>query len=123
MSALSAVFLLLSTPIFSTISVVSLIPAVSIKLIATPFKVIVPSTISLVVPGISVTIAFSSSSKLFKILLLPTFGLPIIATFTPSLISLPFLAPLTKTFNSLVISSRYSCIKFSVTSSSSVYSG
>ena len=35
------------------------------------------------VPAISVTIALFSPRKWFKMLLLPTFGLPIIATFRP----------------------------------------
>ena len=56
----------------------------------TQFNIICPSTMSLVVPSISVTIAFCSSSKLFNKLLLPTFGLPIIPTFIPSFIILPF---------------------------------
>ena len=43
-----------------------------------------PSTMSLVVPGISVTIAFSSSSNEFRRLLFPTFGFPIIPTLIPS---------------------------------------
>ena len=73
----------LSTPIFSTISSVSLIPAVSIKFSFIPSNVIDPSTISLVVPAIFVTIAFCSSNKWFSILLFPTFGLPIIATSIP----------------------------------------
>ncbi len=48
-----------------------------------PPNEIFPSTISLVVPGISVTIALLSSSNLFNILLLPTLGLPIITVFIP----------------------------------------
>ena len=72
-----------STPIFSTISSVSLIPAVSIRFNVIPFRFNDASTMSLVVPGMFVTIAFSSSISLFKILLFPTFGLPIIATFIP----------------------------------------
>ena len=60
---------LLFTPIFSTLSSVFLIPAVSIILSAIPSKEIFPSTISLVVPSISVTIAFSYSKRLFKMLL------------------------------------------------------
>ena len=81
--------MLFSTPIFSTTLSVSLIPAVSIKFITIPSKVIFPSTISLVVPSISVTIAFSSSIKAFNKLLFPTFGLPIIPILIPSLIIFP----------------------------------
>ena len=83
------IFLLFSTPIFSTILSVSLIPAVSVIFKTIPFNFIVPSTISLVVPSISVTMAFSSSNKLFNKLLFPTLGLPIIPTFIPWLISFP----------------------------------
>ena len=53
-------------------------------------KEILPSTISLVVPGISVTIALLSFSNRFKILLLPTFGLPTITVLIPSVNILPF---------------------------------
>jgi hypothetical protein len=74
---------LFSTPIFSTISFVSRIPAVSIIFKIMPFMVIVPSTISLVVPSISVTIALFSSNSEFNKLLFPTFGLPMIPTFMP----------------------------------------
>ena len=58
-SASSICFKDLSTPYFSTISSVSLIPAVSIKLNVTPSIKTLPSTKSLVVPGIFVTIALS----------------------------------------------------------------
>ena len=68
---------------------VSLIPAVSVILHMIPFMIILPSTMSLVVPSISVTMAFSSSRRVFKRLLLPTFGLPIIPILIPSLISFP----------------------------------
>ena len=68
---------------------VSLIPAVSIIFRTIPSKLIVPSTISRVVPSMSVTIAFSSSNKLFNKLLLPTLGLPIIPKFIPWFIIFP----------------------------------
>ena len=71
-------------PICSTTSSVSRIPAVSIRFRVSPCKWICPSTISRVVPAISVTIAFSSSSSAFKRLLFPTFGLPTIAVLMPS---------------------------------------
>ena len=89
-SALFIASRLLFTPILSTISFVFLIPAVSIKSSFTPLIIIVPSTISLVVPSISVTIAFSSCNKLFSRLLFPTFGLPTIAVLIPSFIIFPF---------------------------------
>ena len=81
---------LFSTPIFSTISSVSRIPAVSIIFKDTPLIVIEPSTVSRVVPSISVTIAFSSSNNLFKILLFPTFGFPIMIVLIPLVRILPF---------------------------------
>ena len=79
---------LFSIPIFSTTSSDSLIPAVSIIFKITLSNIIVPSTMSLVVPGTFVTIAFSSSNSEFRRLLFPTFGLPMIPTFIPSLITL-----------------------------------
>ena len=88
-SAVSNNFKLFSTPIFSTISSVSLIPALS-----DIFKIKFPmftlsSTISLVVPGISVTIAFSYFAKLLSKEDFPTFGFPTMATLIPSFIYLP----------------------------------
>jgi len=76
----------------STRSFVFLIPAVSIILHTMPFRINLPSTISLVVPSISVTIAFSSSRRVFNKLLFPTFGFPIIPILIPSFINLPFSA-------------------------------
>ena len=49
-----------STPIASTMSSVSRIPAVSIKFNVNPPILIYPSTVSRVVPAIFVTMAFSS---------------------------------------------------------------
>ena len=72
-SLLFIISLLFSTPSFSTTLFVSLIPAVSIKFSVTPFIVMFPSTMSLVVPSISVTIALSSFISKFNKLLLPTF--------------------------------------------------
>lgn len=61
----------LSTPIFSTISSVSLIPAVSIILTGIPSKFMYSSIISLVVPAISVTIAlFVLTMHLIKMIFL-----------------------------------------------------
>lgn len=51
------------TPIFSTISSVSLIPAVSINTKGIPLILITSSITSLVVPGMCVTIALSSPTK------------------------------------------------------------
>ena len=47
---------------------------------------------SLVVPDISVTIALSSFSKAFRMLLFPTFGRPIIATSIPDFMIFPIFA-------------------------------
>lgn len=89
-SLVSNMLLLFSTPIFSTTFDVCLIPAVSIKFISIPFITILPSTMSLVVPSTSVTIALSSLISLFSRLLFPTFGFPTIPTFIPFLIIEPF---------------------------------
>ena len=104
-------------------SVVFLIPAVSIKSNIIPFITIVPSTVSLVVPSISVTIAFSSCNKLFSRLLLPTFGLPIIAVFIPSFIIFPFSLSFIIFFISFSTIFIFSFISLYVTSSISSYSG
>lgn len=98
-----------STPIFSTMSSVSLIPAVSIRFNVIPSMFNPASTMSLVVPGISVTIALSSSINLFKMLLFPTLGRPIIATFIPfvkSLLTFEFSINLSK-LCSMVINSFF----------------
>ena len=108
---------LFSTPIFSARLSVSLIPAVSIKDNSIPSKIILPSTISLVVPSISVTIALSSFRNLFKILLFPTLGLPIIIVLIPFLIiclSSDFFTKFCKSFSRSFITSFNS---FLVTSS------
>ena len=56
-----------------------------------PSIISVPSTQSLVVPAISVTIALFSSNRLFKILLFPTLGFPIITVLIPCFINFPSL--------------------------------
>ena len=89
-----------STPIFSTISSVSLIPAVSLIFRLIPSKSMYSSMTSRVVPGISVTIALFSFNKAFNKEDLPTFGLPIIVVLIPSLIILPLFA-LSESFLSL----------------------
>ena len=80
-----------STPRLSTILSVSLIPAVSIIFNKIPSTVTDPSTTSLVVPAIFVTIAFSSFNIAFNKLDLPTLGLPMIAVWIPSFNNLIFL--------------------------------
>ena len=101
-------FLALSTPIFSTVSSVSLIPAVSVSTRGIPPILAYSSILSLVVPGISVTIALCSFKSIFMMLDFPAFGLPIIAVFRPSRRILPVSAEL----NSLSIF----CISFSIDS-------
>ena len=63
-------------------------PAVSINLTIFPPIVMVSSIISLVVPGISEIMAFSSFKRAFNIVDLPTLGLPKIITLIPSFITL-----------------------------------
>lgn len=72
-----------SIPIDSTLSSVFLIPAVSIILKGIPLISYSPSTISLVVPAISVTIAFSLFKSKFKIDDFPVLGWPTNATLIP----------------------------------------
>ena len=95
----------LSTPIFSTISSVSLIPAVSIILRETPLIVICSSRVSRVVPGISVTIARSLLLSVFKREDLPALGLPRIKVLIPSFKIWPELNELIKSSILLIIES------------------
>ena len=121
--ALSIKFILLFTPILSITSSVCLIPAVSVIFTIIPSRFIVPSTQSLVVPAMSVTIALSVSSKLFNKLLFPTLGRPIKARLIPSFTILPFSLFLRIHFISFSMSIIFifrSCI---VNSSISSYSG
>ena len=83
-----------STPIFSTRSSVALIPAVSTIFRGMPLIFTNSSMTSRVVPGISVTMALSSPSIRFIRDDLPTFGLPNMAVFRPSLKILPVSAVL-----------------------------
>ena len=79
----------LETPICSTLLSVSLIPAVSLSLKITSPKTTVSSMISLVVPGISVTMLFSQPARRFIIVDFPTFGLPTITVSIPSFTACP----------------------------------
>ena len=90
-SASPAYFLAFSTPIFSTVSSVLRIPAVSITFKAMPSSLICSSRTSRVVPAMSVTIAFSSPDKTFKKEDLPAFGFPKITVLIPSFKNLPSL--------------------------------
>ncbi len=91
-SALSAYFLAFSTPIFSTSSSVSRIPAVSIIFKPKPFNFMDSSSTSRVVPATLVTIALSSPTKRFKREDFPTFGFPTITVLIPSFKSFPLSA-------------------------------
>ena len=81
-----------STPRASTVSCVSRIPAVSIRRNEIPSMVIYSSMLSLVVPGISVTIARFSRKRAFIRLDLPALGRPTITVVIPSRIRRPVLA-------------------------------
>uniref|UniRef100_A0A7C9F693 Uncharacterized protein n=1 Tax=Opuntia streptacantha TaxID=393608 RepID=A0A7C9F693_OPUST len=87
-SAPSATASDLSTPILSTTSSVSRIPAVSSRVTGIPLTVILASTTSRVVPAMSVTIALSLLLQAFRRLDLPTLGRPTIATCKPDCRSL-----------------------------------
>ena len=76
-------------PKFSIASVVFLMPAVSIKRNVMLFISIVSSITSRVVPCMLLTIAFSSFSRQFSRVLLPTFVFPTIATDTPFFMARP----------------------------------
>ena len=89
-SASFVYFFAFSTPIFSIISSALRMPAVSITCKLISWSLIFSSIISLVVPAISVTIAFSSPANIFNKEDLPAFGFPTITVFTPSFIIFPF---------------------------------
>ena len=76
----------------------------SINLNFKPSIIKVSSITSLVVPGISETIAFSSFNKALIREDLPEFGLPAMVTGIPSLITLPYLKESIKDFNLFFIS-------------------
>ena len=91
-SACAIFSILLSIPICSITSAVALrIPAVSINLYSTPSIVKYSSTVSRVVPGISLTKALCSFNNVFNSVDFPALGFPTIATCTPFLITLPSL--------------------------------
>ena len=95
-SAFKAIFLAFSTPIFSTISSVLRIPAVSIRFKVIPPILICSSNASLVVPSISVTIALSSFARAFNRLDFPALVFPKITVLIPSRIIRPFSAFFTR---------------------------
>ena len=79
-------------PSCSTTSSLMRMPAVSMMCTGRPSILISSDNRSLVVPGISVTIALSMPESAFKRLDLPAFGLPAITTLIPSFNSAPCLA-------------------------------
>ena len=86
-------------PICSITSpVCCLIPAVSINLYNTPSIFNSSSTVSLVVPGISLTKALCSFNKVFNKVDFPALGLPTMATCTPFFITFPNLKDSSKIF-------------------------
>ena len=88
-SALLKDSLLLLIPICSITSSVSCIPAVSVRITGMSLMVRASSMVSLVVPGISVTIALFSPMSAFISEDLPTLGFPTMEIFSPSFIILP----------------------------------
>ena len=89
MEALAACCKVRSTPIFSMVSSVCRMPAVSMKRKRMPSMTRWSSMTSRVVPAMSLTMARSSLSKAFSSVLLPTLGLPAIRTGTPFFMTLP----------------------------------
>ena len=83
--------IVLEIPIFSILSSVFLIPAVSIKRNNFPLRLNVSSITSLVVPAIGLVIAFSSFNIEFNKDDLPTLGAPTIETGIPSFNEFPYL--------------------------------
>ena len=88
-SALLKASLLFSMPIFSMVSSVFLIPAVSVRITGMPPMESPSSITSLVVPGIAVTMALLSLRSAFMRDDFPTLGLPMMDILRPSLIILP----------------------------------
>ena len=88
-SASSTAFFDRSTPSCSTRSSVSCRPAVSMRRSSTPPTVAFSSTVSRVVPAMSVTMARSKPTSAFKSELLPAFGAPMMAVATPFLSTFP----------------------------------
>ena len=80
-----------SMPIFSMVSEVSRIPAVSMKRYIMPSIVNVSSIVSRVVPSMSLTMARSSPKMAFRSVLFPVLVSPTIATGMPCFIALPIL--------------------------------
>ena len=113
MSASSIAALDCSIPMFSTLSgLLSLIPAVSIRVALMPFISSVSVIVSRVVPSISVTIARLRFKSVLKRDDLPAFGLPATAIFIPCLKMLCIFA----FFNMSFISSIAPCTSVIISS-------
>ena len=95
-SAWSIFWKVRSIPKFSIVSLVSRIPAVSMKRKVIPLMFTVSSMTSRVVPWMSLTMALSSFNKTLRSVDFPAFVSPIIATGTPFLITLPTLNEYTR---------------------------
>ena len=80
-------------PMVSMESLVSRMPAVSMKRKVTPAMLTVSSMVSRVVPAMSETMARSSPSRALSRVLLPVLTAPTIATGMPFLIALPRARP------------------------------
>ena len=122
-SASFSTFLERSTPIRSTISSVSRIPAVSTRRRGTPRTLTYSSIISRVVPATSVTIALFSCTKLLSNDDFPTFGRPTITVDNPSRKIFPCDDVRNNSSISFFTHVPFSIIKGIVTSSTSSYSG
>ena len=94
--ALSNALKLRTMPSDSILSVVSRIPAVSMKRKRWPERLTVSSITSRVVPWISLTMAFSSPKSVLSRVDFPAFVSPMIATGVPFLMALPKLNERTK---------------------------
>ena len=106
-SASSAASFALLTPICSTTSSVSRMPAVSMMFRLIPCMRICSSSVSRVVPAISVTIARSSPSSTFIKEDFPAFGFPRMTVRIPSDTTLPLSAERTSFSISPVIVSSF----------------
>ena len=91
-SASAAAFRAFSTPICSTRSVLSRIPAVSVRFRLSPAMRMCSVSVSLVVPAISVTMARSSPARRFRREDFPAFGFPRITVEIPSFMTFPLSA-------------------------------
>ena len=110
----------LSIPIFSIVLSVFLIPAVSINRNIKPLIINLSSIISLVVPAISETIAFSSFKSEFKRVDFPALGDHMMVTGIPFLMALPVLKESIRSLTSLsILNNKFFSLFLSANSTSS----